>query len=250
MSETWLLGIQAVRARLKRERPGVRELLIQAGSRNRRLEELRAEAARHGVPVREVPAATLERIAEGLRHQGVAARAAAEPEQDEHALPGLLARAGEQALLLVLDGVQDPHNLGACLRSAEAAGCLAAILPRDGSAPLSPVARRAAAGAAEHLPILRVTNLARALRALREGGFFLVGLDDEAPAVLHGLDLRGRIALVLGGEAEGLRRLTREHCDFLARLPMLGRVESLNVSVAAGVALYEALRQQGRLAGS
>jgi 23S rRNA (guanosine2251-2'-O)-methyltransferase len=243
--ELWLLGIQAVRARLRRADHGLREVLVDGGARNPRLRELREEAAARGVPVREVERERLERIAEGLRHQGVAARAEADPELDERALPALLARAGPQARVLVLDGVEDPHNFGACLRVAEGAGALLVLVAKDGAAPLSPAARRAAAGAAEHLPVVRAVNLARALRVLREQGFFLVGLDDEAPQSLYAQDLSGRIALLLGGEGQGLRRLTREHCDFLVRLPMLGRVESLNVSVAAGIALYETLRQQG-----
>lgn len=245
MSQTIrLIGIQAVRARLKRERPGLRELLIERGIRNRRVQALAEEARARGIPVRELERERLASIAEGLRHQGVLALAEADPELDEHALPSLLARAGEQARVLVLDGVEDPQNFGACLRVAEAAGALFVLLPKDGAAPLSPAARRAAAGAAELIPIVRATNLARALRLLAEAGFFLVGLDDEAPQSLYDLELGGRIAMVLGGEGRGLKRLTREHCDFLASLPMLGEIESLNVSVAAGIALYESLRQQ------
>ncbi len=147
-------------------------------------------------------------------------------------------------LLLVLDGVQDPHNLGACLRSADAAGADAVLAPRDRAAGLTPAVRKVAAGAAEHLPFVVVTNLARALRALRERGVRVVGTAGEAETSLYAAELRGPLALVVGGEARGLRRLTREHCDLLVALPMAGAVESLNVSVAAGVALFEAVRQR------
>jgi 23S rRNA (guanosine2251-2'-O)-methyltransferase len=147
-------------------------------------------------------------------------------------------------LLLVLDGVQDPHNLGACLRVADATGVNAVIIPRDRSAPLSAVARRAASGAAETVPIFQVTNLARSLDAIKQAGVWLYGTAEDAPQELYAEDLSGPMALVLGGEGEGLRRLTREGCDRLVRIPMAGKIESLNVSVAAGVVLYEALRQR------
>lgn len=153
-----------------------------------------------------------------------------------------------RALVLVLDCVQDPHNLGACLRSANAAGALAVVMPKDKSAPLSETARRVACGAAEHTPVVRVTNLARAMKRLQEAGMWLVGTSDQATQSLYQTDLRGRIGLVLGAEGEGMRRLTTESCDFLCVLPMRGQVECLNVSVATGVCLFEALRQREALA--
>lgn len=149
------------------------------------------------------------------------------------------------ALVLLLDCVQDPHNLGACLRTANAAGALAVVVPRDKSAPLSDVARHVAAGAAEVTPLVVVTNLARCMDRLKEAGLWLVGTADGAPQPLYTLDLTGRIGIVMGAEGDGLRRLTAEKCDHLAVLPMLGTVECLNVSVATGVCLFECVRQRG-----
>jgi 23S rRNA (guanosine2251-2'-O)-methyltransferase len=148
-------------------------------------------------------------------------------------------------LLLVLDGVTDPHNLGACLRTAEAAGVHAVIIPKDRSAGVDAVARKVAAGAAEFVPVAAVTNLARMLDLLKDKGVWVVGTDGEAPQTLYQADLARPLALVLGAEGSGMRRLTRERCDFLVRIPMAGQIESLNVSVAAGVSLFEARRQRG-----
>jgi 23S rRNA (guanosine2251-2'-O)-methyltransferase len=162
---------------------------------------------------------------------------------DEEGLVELVGRRAD-ALLLVLDCVQDPHNLGACLRTADAAGALAVVVPRDRAAPLTEVARHVAAGAAEHLPVVAVTNLARALDRLKDAGLWLVGTADEATADFYSLDLTGRIGLVMGAEGSGLRRLTAEKCDHLVRIPMSGSVACLNVSVAAGVCLFECVRQR------
>ena len=168
---------------------------------------------------------------------------------DEHELVALVEAAGGKALVLVLDGVQDPHNLGACLRSAAAAGATAVIIPKDKSASVNATVRKTSAGAADRIPVVAVTNLSRCLKDLQKQGVWIYGLAGEATASLYQLDLKGNIALVLGGEADGLRRLTRENCDQLVRIPMPGgtEVESLNVSVAAGVTLFEAVRQ--RVAG-
>ena len=162
---------------------------------------------------------------------------------DEDGLLELVERRAD-ALILVLDCVQDPHNLGACLRTAEAAGALAVVVPRDRSSPLTDVARHVAAGAAENVPVVAVTNLARALDRLKEAGLWLVGTADEAGEDFYGIDLTGRIGLVMGAEGTGLRRLTAEKCDHLVRLPMAGSVSCLNVSVAAGVCLFECVRQR------
>jgi 23S rRNA (guanosine2251-2'-O)-methyltransferase len=245
MRDSWLFGIHAVEGALRRDPAAVVELVIARDSRNPRLLALLEQARGLGLRAQMLPAQALDRLAEGGRHQGVAARLRLREGVDEHALAGLVERAGREALLLVLDGITDPHNLGACLRSADAAGVTAVILPRDRSAALTPAARKVAAGAAESVPLVRVTNLARSLKSLREAGVWVVGLAGEAEKTLYQQDLRGPLALVMGSEGEGLRRLTREHCDHLVRLPMRGSVESLNVSVAAGVALYEALRQRG-----
>jgi 23S rRNA (guanosine2251-2'-O)-methyltransferase len=162
----------------------------------------------------------------------------------EHALPGLLEQAGGEALVLVLDGVTDPHNLGACLRSAAAAKVTAVIVPKDRAVGLTPVVRRASAGGADRVPLVAVTNLARTLRELKDAGVWITGLAGDTAQSLYELDLKGPVALVLGSEGEGMRRLTRETCDYVAKIPMPGAMESLNVSVAAGVVLFEALRQR------
>ncbi len=188
----------------------------------------------------------LERRSEGQRHQDIVAEFVAENLFSEKDLDRVLDAIDGPVLLLVLDNVQDPHNLGACLRVAEAAGVHAVILPRDRSAGLTPVARRAASGAAEVLPILVVTNLARILRDLKAKGVWLLGTSDQAEQSLYGAGLTGSMALVMGGEEKGMRRLTSELCDFLVRIPMLGSVSSLNVSVATGVCLFEMVRQRGK----
>ncbi|MEE7567767.1 23S rRNA (guanosine(2251)-2'-O)-methyltransferase RlmB, partial [Xanthomonas sp. Kuri4-3] len=167
----------------------------------------------------------------------------------ENELEALVTAAEGKALLLVLDGVQDPHNLGACLRSAAAAGATAVVIPKDKSATVNATVRKTSAGAADRIPVVAVTNLARCLRDLQKQGVWIYGLAGEAEASLYSVDLRGNVALVLGGEADGLRRLTREHCDGLVKIPMPGEIESLNVSVAAGVTVFEAVRQRGLAAG-
>jgi 23S rRNA (guanosine2251-2'-O)-methyltransferase len=162
----------------------------------------------------------------------------------DSALAGLVEAAGRNALVLVLDGVTDPHNFGACLRSAEAAGVTAVVVPKDRAVGVTPTVRRASAGAADRVPIVAATNLARALKALKEAGVWLVGLAGDTDQSVYSVDLDGPIAVVLGGEGEGMRRLTRENCDFVAKIPMQGDIESLNVSVATGIVLFEALRQR------
>ncbi|MFA5684935.1 MAG: 23S rRNA (guanosine(2251)-2'-O)-methyltransferase RlmB [Lysobacteraceae bacterium] len=244
MSEQWIAGINAVAAALESERSHVREIWIEARAKNPRLLEIAAAARRAGISVLQVAPDALARAAPGVRHQGVVAQYAMPVNLGEGDLDELLGRA-DNPLILVLDGVQDPHNLGACLRSAEAAGVAAVIVPRDRAAGITPVVRKSAAGAADRVPLIRVTNLARTLKTLKEAGVWLVGLAGETDVSLYALDLSGPIAIVMGGEGDGLRRLTREHCDHLAKIPMRGQAESLNVSVATGVALFEALRQRG-----
>ncbi len=243
-SSSWIAGINAVASSLEHDAEHVREVLIEAGQRNPRLTEIEERARQLDVPVRKVNAQAIGGVAGDLRHQGVVARYEAAKPTSEADLPGLIEAAGGKALLLVLDGVQDPHNLGACLRSAAAAGATAVIIPKDTAAPDNATVRKTSAGAADRLPIVSVTNLARTLRTIKDAGVWVYGLDGEAPASLYGVDLKGNVALVLGGEGEGMRRLTREHCDGLVRILMPGTMESLNVSVAAGVALFEVVRQR------
>jgi 23S rRNA (guanosine2251-2'-O)-methyltransferase len=243
-------GIHAVRVLLARNPERVRRLLVTSGRDAARLAELRSLAQRAGVQVGATDDASLDKLAEGGRHQGVVAEIVPRAGDPETQLEEALEAARGAPLLLVLDGVQDPHNLGACLRSADAAGVTAVIVPRDRAAGLTPVVRKVAAGAAEAVPFVPVVNLARALRDLKERGVWLVGTDDTADKTLFEADLTGPVALVMGSEGEGLRRLTRECCDQLVSIPMAGAVESLNVSVAAGVVLFEAVRQRALARGS
>ncbi len=239
----WIAGINAVAAALEAGQD-LAEVLIDGKAKNPRLAEIGSAAKAAGIALRFVPLDQIERQAAGARHQGVIARVQSTRIYDERDLEGLI-EAAAKPLLLILDGVQDPHNLGACLRSAAAAGATAVIVPKDRAATLTPTARKVAAGGAERVPLVRVTNLARCMKELQDAGIWIVGLAGEAEASLYSVDLKGPIAIAMGGEGEGLRRLTREHCDYLAKIPMASGMESLNVSVAAGISLFEALRQRG-----
>lgn len=234
-------GFHAVMAALEDGAVKPLEVLLaehRQDERSRRVAEL-ARAA--GVPLRLRSKSELDLLAPELRHQGVLAQMPVQAFGGEDALD---IPATPDKLILVLDGVQDPHNLGACLRTAEAAGVHAVVIPKDRAAGLTPVARKAAAGAAERVPVITVTNLARSLVRLKELGYWLTGLAGEASENLYETDLTGPRVLVLGAEGGGLRRLTKEHCDRLVKIPMQGKTESLNVSVAAAVCLYEAYRQR------
>jgi 23S rRNA (guanosine2251-2'-O)-methyltransferase len=243
-----VFGLHAVRHLLTSQRDQAGELVaclkVQQGREDQRLRDLVGLAEGAGVSVQWVPRGELDRLVSG-RHQGVVATFAERAGLDERDLPAFLEALDEPALLLVLDGVQDPHNLGACLRSANAGGVHAVLVPKDRAAGLTPTVRKVASGAAESTPLVTVTNLARALRALSDAGLTLIGTDDAAESLLFGADMTGPCALVMGGEARGLRRLTREACDELVRLPMKGVVESLNVGTAAGICIFEAVRQRG-----
>lgn len=241
----WIAGINAVASAVEHDADNVREVLMEAGARNPRLLEIEGNARRMGIDVRRVTQQALDGVAGGMRHQGVVARYAAAKTWDEHELAGLVEGAAGKALVLVLDGVQDPHNLGACLRSAAAAGVTAVVIPKDKAVQVNATVRKTSAGAADTIPVVRATNLVRALRDLQKLGVWIHGLAGDAQASLYDLDMTGNVALVLGGEGDGMRRLTREHCDSLVRIPMPGEFESLNVSVATGVALFEAVRQRG-----
>lgn len=245
MSEAWIVGINPVDGALAHDAARVRELCVERGSRNPRVAELAARARALSIQVTECARDRLERAADGSRHQGVAARLDAPAPRGEGDLSALVEQAGNSALFLVLDGVTDPHNLGACLRSAAAAAVTAVVVPKDRAVGITPVVHRASAGGVDRVPLVAATNLARALRTLKEAGVWLTGLAGDAPQSLYQVNLKGPVALVLGSEGEGMRRLTRETCDYLAHIPMPGPMESLNVSVSAGVALFEALRQRG-----
>jgi 23S rRNA (guanosine2251-2'-O)-methyltransferase len=239
-------GFHAVTAKLRHDPAGVREIYLAAGRQDGRMRDLVQLAERHGVRMVAVDAARLDGMAQGGRHQGVVAKVAAQQRYltVDDVLDGLRERSDEPALLLVLDGVTDPHNLGACLRVADAAGAHAVIAPKDRACGLNATAIKVASGAADSVPYLVVTNLARTLRDLKERGIWTIGAAGEAGKDLYAIEQKGATAWVLGAEGEGLRRLTRETCDELARIPMYGAVESLNVSVAAGICLFEARRQR------
>ena len=244
MSSSVAYGIHSVRVLLMRSPQRVRRVLLASGRDAGRLGELRELAQRASVQTVPADDALLDRLAEGGRHQGVVAEVLPRAGDPETQLAEAIEAAAGAPLLLVLDGVQDPHNLGACLRSADAAGVAAVIAPRDRAAGLTPVARKVAAGAAESVPFVSVVNLARTLRELKDQGIWLIGTSDDADKTLYDADFTGPSAIVMGSEGEGLRRLTRECCDQLVSIPMAGAVESLNVSVATGVALFEAVRQR------
>ena len=241
MKRELTIGINAVEGLLSTAPQRIVRVWLKDGCK--RLDAIALRLAELGIPVEKCDERALDRRAGGERHQGLIAECLPAPSLDEGDLSDLLdALSNDKPFLLVLDQVQDPHNLGACLRTASAAGVHAVIVPKDRSASLTPAARRAAAGAAEHLPLIVVTNLARTLDGLRKRGVWVVGLAGEAKDSLFAADLDGPLAVVMGSEEKGLRRLTRERCDQLLNIPMAGDTESLNVSVATGVALFSVLR--------
>jgi 23S rRNA (guanosine2251-2'-O)-methyltransferase len=245
-------GLHAVQAVLARDPARVLRLQVLRGREDARMAALLAVAAQARVPVERVDAARLARLAGDAVHQGVVAEVRPAAPWDEDRLAAELARLQGAAaavryapLVLALDGVQDPHNLGACLRTADACGAVAVVIPRDRAAQPNATMRKVAAGAAEHTPVVVVTNLARCLRDLKDAGLWVVGAEAGADKRAADVDMTGPTVIVMGAEGTGLRQLTRQHCDLLVRLPSLGAVESLNVSVAAGMLLYEAQRQRG-----
>ena len=238
-----LFGFHAVTVRLKTAPASVVEIHFDAARRDQRMRQFIERAKEAGARLIESDDAHLQRLAGAHRHQGVVARV--EPLARTHSLDDTLDALEGAPLLLVLDGITDPHNLGACLRVADGAGAQAVIAPKDHAAGINATVAKVASGAAETVPYFMVTNLARTLNELKERGIRVVGTAEDAPRSLYEADLRGPTALVLGAEGSGMRQLTARTCDELVRLPMKGAVESLNVSVASGVCLYEALRQRG-----
>ncbi|MGB1110690.1 MAG: 23S rRNA (guanosine(2251)-2'-O)-methyltransferase RlmB [Gammaproteobacteria bacterium] len=242
--EHTVFGVHAVKSAIRQDASLVREVWAIRGQKNRRVLDLVRDAERAGIRVEMLSKQVFEERVGDVRHQGIAARGITPSGMTEGALFDLLSALDVAPFLLVLDGVQDPHNLGACLRTADAAGVHAVVAPRDKAVGLTPVVSKVASGAAETVPFVQVANLSRFLERLADSGVFIIGLAGEGEQSLFDLDLRGPLALIMGAEGDGIRRLTAKHCDQLARLPMLGAVESLNVSVAAGVSVYEALRQR------
>lgn len=241
---TTIFGLHAVRTLLQQRPERAALLILQKGRDDGRINEVMKLAQAKGIKTELRDSKELDRLAGDERHQGVCLQIRSVGALGEGALDDLLDTATAPPFLLVLDGVQDPHNLGACLRTADAAGVTAVIVPKDRAAGLSAVVRKVASGAAETVPLIQVTNLARTLRWLKERDVWIVGTDDQAEHSLYASKLTGPLAVVLGAEGTGLRRLTKENCDALVSIPMRGVVESLNVSVATGVLLYEALRQR------
>lgn len=240
-----LYGLHAINAYLDRHPEDVLEVFLLKSRDDERLNNLIKALRPLGITLQWRERAQLDDLAGDSHHQGVVAHVREQAPGDEHDLMLFLDALSVAPFLLLLDNVTDPHNLGACLRTADAAGVHAVITPRDRSASITPIVRKVACGAAESLPFFQVTNLAMLMKALRERGIWLIGTAlEEGAKPLHEVDLKGPLAIVMGAEGSGMRRLTREHCDVLAYIPMVGSVESLNVSVATGVTLFEALRQR------
>lgn len=241
----FVYGMHAVKMVLQSRPRDVMQLLVQSGRHDQRMTELLALAETNGISCETMPRAKLESlVGEQSVHQGIVVKCKPMAAWTEKELMEHIEAATSRVVLLILDGVQDPHNLGACLRSANAFGVTAVIAPKDRAVALTEVARKVSCGAADQTPFISVTNLNRVIKNLQEAGVWFVGLDSEATLSLSEVDLKGNIGIVMGGEGQGLRRLTREVCDYLAKIPMQGTVESLNVSVATGVALYETRRQK------
>ncbi|MGC4365746.1 23S rRNA (guanosine(2251)-2'-O)-methyltransferase RlmB [Hydrogenophaga sp. R2] len=241
-----LFGFHAVGVRLKTAPASVIEVYFESTRRDARMRQFLERAREAGVRLIEADALRIAKLAGSHGHQGVAARV--QPIEQARSLDDLLEQlepTGEPPLLLVLDGITDPHNLGACLRVADGAGAHAVIAPKDHAAGINATVAKVASGAAETMPYFMVTNLARTLGELKERNIWVIGTSDDAPRTLYQADLKAPVALVLGAEGQGMRQLTRKTCDELVSIPMRGAVESLNVSVASGVCLYEALRQRG-----
>ena len=244
MSLEKIYGVHAVEALLRHHPKRVKQVWLAEGRSEPRVQALVELANQNKVAIGQAERREMDVWVEGV-HQGVVADVSPSQVWGEAMLDELLDRTEGAPLLLVLDGVTDPHNLGACLRSADAAGALAVIVPKDKSATLTPVVRKVACGAAEVIPLVAVTNLARTLEKLQQRGLWVVGTAGEAEVSIYDQDLTGPTILIMGAEGKGMRRLTREHCDYLVPLPMAGSVSSLNVSVATGVCLFEAQRQRG-----
>ncbi len=242
--KTLITGIHAVESALKNDADNITQVWIAENKRNQRVKELISHAQKRGLIAHRSDPASLDKLAKTHQHQGVVAEYNAPKSFQEDDLFDLLEKIEGTPLLLVLDGVTDPHNLGACLRTAEGAGVHAVIAPKDNAVGLTPAARKVASGAAETVPFIQVTNLVRTIEKLKKEGIWFIGTSDKSTGDLYTYDFKTPSAIVMGAEGKGLRRLTEEHCDTLISIPMAGQVSSLNVSVATGVCLYEVVRQR------
>jgi len=244
MRPDYIFGIHAVTTALQRDAKRIKGMWAQKGRTDAKIQKLLDLASAEKIRVEWAGRKELDAMADGGVHQGIVVVCEPIQTKNEQFLDAMLEKLDEPAFLLVLDGVTDPHNLGACLRTADAAGVHAVIAPKDKSAPLNATASKVACGAAEVVPYVLVTNLARTLKDLQQRGVWITGTAGEAEVMVYDADLKGPMALVMGAEGKGMRRLTREHCDHLIKIPMAGEVSSLNVSVATGVCLFEAVRQR------
>lgn len=237
-----IFGFHAVESALKNDPANILQLLVEANRHDKRIKSLLHTAESQGIAIETLKKTDLEKRCGSRKTQGVAVLYRGQSAAPQVSLEKLLQK--DNVFLLVLDGIQDPHNLGACLRSADAAGVDGVIAPKDRAVGITPVVRKVACGAAESVPFIQVTNLARSLKQMQDAGVWIAGAAGEADELIYQVDLKGKLALVMGAEEKGLRRLTRENCDLLVKLPMAGQVESLNVSVATGICLFEAVRQR------
>lgn len=244
MKQELVYGLHAVQSLLKSAPQRAQELYVLRGRDDQRVQKVIQQVRGLDLPVRLQTRSELDALCGDGNHQGVALYASPGKLHDEHFLWELLESSEQVPFLLILDGVTDPHNLGACLRSADAVGVQAVIIPKDNSASLNETVRKVACGAADSVPLVPVTNLARVLKTLQEKGIWIVGTSGDATVSIFDAPLQGPLAIIMGAEGKGMRRLTKEHCDHLAFIPMAGAVSSLNVSVAAGVCLFEAVRQR------
>ncbi len=243
MSTDFIFGLHSVSAFMERHPEDVLELFVLKDREDQRMTPLIQQARKSGISVQFCQRKTLDEKVDGAQHQGVVAKARLSDAGDEHDLKRIL-DTQTQPFLLILDGITDPHNLGAILRSADAAGVHAVIAPKDRAAKLTAVVRKVACGAAEAVPFIAVTNLARTIRELKDAGVWVLGAAGETETTIYQASLKGPLAIAMGAEGDGLRRLTKELCDGLVKIPMFGAVSSLNVSVATGICLYEAVRQR------
>ena len=242
--KTNINGIHAVQSALESDPDNVIQVWVSESKRNQRVVNLAKDAEQHGLILHAVSMQKLDKLAKTRKHQGVVAEYNAPKVWEDNELFDMLSALDEHALLLILDGVTDPHNLGACLRTAEGAGVHAVIAPKDKAVGITPTARKVASGAAETIPFVQVTNLSRTIDLLKSAGVWVTGTSDKATHDLYAGDYTTATAIVMGAEGKGLRRLTEDHCDNLISIPMAGKVSSLNVSVATGVCLYEVVRQR------
>lgn len=241
----YIFGLHAVESLLSHQPRRIIRLYVLEQRNDKKLEALVTQAKKFGINIDYASRTELDRLSQEANHQGIVAFCHKPKVYAENDLTQLLENLSMPPFLLILDGVQDPHNLGACFRSADAAGVHAIIAPKDKAVGITSVVSKVASGAAETVPFIQVTNLVRTMETLKEKGIWLYGADGEAQQTLYQTKLNGPIGIVMGAEGDGMRRLTREHCDFLLKIPMCGSVESLNVSVATGVFLFEVVRQRG-----